>query len=134
MPSRSPKGGEASPTTDVEPERKLVATSLSVEQIYKQMTMDELAKGPMSYRRRRQFMRYAKKVGIEPFRASLLIAEARREAGLAEDPKLVTAEEVAADEWSAILNPERWPFWFKLSSALTAAALVDLLVIRAIGW
>ena len=100
-----------------------------LEQIFKHMVSGELNDGPLPYRRRRMLMGYAAQIGIAPFRASLLIAEAQREAGQLEDPELDVPDDVAT-----LIHPERWPIWFKLCAALIVALLVDLVVIRAVGW
>lgn len=107
----------------------ITATSLEFEQIFKQMVAMELARGPLPYRRRRKLMRYASQIDIKPFRASLLIAEAEREAGLA-----TPIERVEPDDFDALLHPERWPIWFKLTVGLIIAVLVDVVVLRALGW
>ncbi len=114
------------PTTDVPP---ITATSLEFEQIFKQMVAMELARGALPYRRRRKLMRYAAQIDIKPFRASLLIAEAEREAGLA-----TPIEKVEPDDFDALVHPERWPIWFKLTVGLIIAMLIDVIVLRALGW
>ncbi|MBN1347065.1 MAG: hypothetical protein JXQ73_30520 [Phycisphaerae bacterium] len=104
-------------------------TPIEFEEIYQRMVADELARGPLPYRRRRKLMRYATQIGIKPFRASLLIAEAQRQAGHVDDPELQHPDPI-----TPLVHPERWPIWFKLTAAMIVATLVDLMIIRAVGW
>ncbi len=104
-------------------------TKLELRQIFKRMVADELAKGPLPYGRRRKLMRYAAQTGLGPFEASMLIAQAQRETG---QPDSLNVQQ--PDPLTTLVHPERWPIWFKLTAALIIALLVDLVVIRAIGW
>jgi len=106
-------------------------TRLGFEQIFKRMVADELQRGPLPYRRRRKLMRYAAQIGIKPFQASLLIAEAQREAGHLDDIDQIDVHDAA--DVTTLIHPERWPLWFKLTAALIVAIIVDLMIIRAIG-
>jgi len=96
--------------------------------IFKQMVADELKSGPLPYRRRRKLIRYAGEIDILPFDACLLIAEAQKEAG-----QLDPVQFEPVDEIGAIVNPERWPLWFKLAIAMIIVTLFDLTLLRFLG-
>ncbi len=125
-------GPDAPPAALVSETRTPVPfTRLGFEQIFKRMVADELQRGPLPYRRRRKLMRYATQIGIKPFQASLLIAEAQREAGHLDDIDQIDVHD--ATDVATLIHPERWPLWFKLTAALIVAIILDLVIIRAIG-
>ncbi len=97
--------------------------------IFKGMVAEELKAGPLPYRRRRKLMGYAARIGIKPFDASLLIAEAQREAGQLDPLNLQPDEGL-----TPLIHPERWPLWFKMTAALIIVALLDLTILRLLGW
>jgi hypothetical protein len=104
-------------------------TEQELRRIFKRMADDEVRDVPLPYRRRRKLMRYAAQIGIDAFEASLMIAQAEREAGHHDDMELLPADDIAP-----LIHPERWPIWFKLTAALMIAILVQIIAIRALGW
>jgi len=102
-----------------------VFTRSERQEIFKRMVSREIEKGPLPYRRRRKLMGYAAQIGIRPFDASLLIAEAQREAGQL-DP--ITLQ--PAGPLNALIHPERWPIWFKLTVGFIVVALLDLAILH----
>jgi len=102
--------------------------------IFKQMVASHLEEGLLRFSRRRQLVKYAQKMGIVPFEANLIIAQAQYEAGHLIKPDVKFSEELTYDapaDLETMTRPERWPAWFKLSFALLVAILIDLLVIQS---
>ncbi len=97
--------------------------------IFKRMVVDELARGPLPYRRRRKLMQYAAQIDIRPFDASLLIAEAQLEAGQLDPIHFQRPETI-----TPLIHPERWPLWFKMTAAAIIVLLVNMTLIRLMGW
>jgi hypothetical protein len=98
-------------------------------EIFKRMVAEELKKGALPYRRRRKLMQYASQVDIRPFDASLLIAEAQLEAG-----QLDFIDPQPAEPMTSLIHPERWPIWFKMTIGLIIVALLDITILRLLGW
>jgi hypothetical protein len=101
--------------------------------IFKQMVTAQLEEGVLRFSRRRQLVKYARKLNISPFEANLVIAEAQYEAGHLIKPDAKFAEELTYDapaDLKTMARPGRWPIWFKLSIALIAAILIDLVLIQ----
>ena len=93
--------------------------------IFKNMVGQELKSGLLRYTRRQRLIRYATMLQIEPFEANLVIAEAQYEAGHLTHPTFDTTANV-----QTLRQLERWPAWFKVSFALIAAMLIDLVIIQ----
>ena len=103
--------------------------------IFRQMVREEIGTGLLTYSRRKLLIRYAEQIGISPFDANLLIAQAQYEAGQLEfaSSDRSGGEEISFDtpiSLELLVRPERWPVWFRLGIALLAAAVIDLLIIR----
>lgn len=126
----NPGRADQTPTRlDVEGPRPTRFTKQELRRIFKRMADDEVRDAPLPYHRRRKLMRYAAQVGITAFEASVVIAQAEREAGHRHDIDVVPDDQILP-----LIHPERWPIWFKLTAALVIAMLIDLIVIRAFGW
>jgi hypothetical protein len=93
--------------------------------IFKKMAAQELEAGLLRYSRRQRLIHYGRMLGFSPFEAHLLIAEAQYEAGHLLPP---TFDSTANLE--RMSDPEAWPTWFKVSFALIAAMIIDLLIIQ----
>ena len=129
-------GGRPAPGTGPDHESRPTLTLEERRDIFRRMVRDEIGVSPLTYSRRRLLIRYAGQIGIDDFEANLLIAQAQHEAGQLDLSSVghYPDDEVPFDtpvDLELLLHPERWPVWFRLSLALLAAIIIDLLVIRA---
>jgi len=96
--------------------------------IFKRMVVSELEGGLLRYTRRQRLLRYAESLGIPAFEASLLIAEAQFHAA-----QLQPRPPVADSDAPLILRPNSWPMWAKVGFAMVVAAIIDVILIRALS-
>lgn len=101
-----------------------VFTREEKRQIFRGMVVGELEAGFLRYSRRQALINYARMLGISEFEANLLIAEAQYHAG---DIEPVGFD--AAATFQSVSRPEAWSPSLRISFALAAAILIDLLLI-----
>lgn len=91
--------------------------------IFVHMVRMELDQRPIGFARRRQLIRFAQDLDIGRSEADLLITQTIENFGRAgSDPGL---------EWEC-LRPHCWPLWLKLSLAVGAIALFNMLLMRGL--
>ena len=96
-----------------------------VHKIFREMVRGELANGRFSARRRRRLVHYAASLRISAVEAGELIQEVVRAEG-----GLDTNINEPAPHLRLLPAPKRtWPTWAKLTAALAAVLLVNLLVL-----
>lgn len=101
-----------------------VFTREEKRKIFRGMVVGELEAGFLRYSRRQALINYAGMLGIPEFEANLLIAEAQYHAG---DIEPVGFD--AAATLQSVARPEAWSPSLRISFALAAAILIDLLLI-----
>ncbi len=88
------------------------------------MVQHELHGGVLRYSRRKELVRFARRLGLSEFDAHLLIAQAQYGSPSAEPSATVEPVEPAY-----LVAPRPTPAWLKVSLALLVAAAVDLALI-----
>ena len=94
------------------------------QKIFKGMVVGELEAGFLRYSRREALLRYAAKLGIPEFQATLLIAEAQFHSDQIEPIHFDTAATL-----ESITRFDAWSVPMRLAFALTGAVFIDLLLI-----
>jgi hypothetical protein len=92
--------------------------------IFKGMVVGELEAGYLRYSRRQALLRYAAKLGISEFDATLLIAEAQFHSGEIEPVHFDTAATL-----DSLTRPDNWSISLRLVFAVVAAVCIDVAVI-----
>ncbi len=92
--------------------------------IFRGMVVGELEAGYLRYSRRQALLRYAGKLGISEFDATLLIAEAQFHSGEIEPVHFDTAATL-----ESLARPERWSVSLRMTFAVVAAACIDAAVV-----
>jgi hypothetical protein len=99
-------------------------TQAEKRKIFSEMVVAELEGGLLRYSRRRALIRFADDMGIPPFDANLLIAQAQYRARQLDPIEFDTLLDMPK-----ATHPEVWPAGYRLAFALITAAIVNLLVI-----
>lgn len=92
--------------------------------VFKGMVVSELEAGFLRYSKRQALLRYAARLGIPEFEATLLIAEAQFRNG---DIEPISFDSAATLE--NMTRPEAWSVPMRLAFALVGAIFIDLLII-----
>jgi len=109
--------------------RRVSTAAVDKRQIFKQMVVAELEAGFLRYSRRQALMRYAKRIGIGEFDATLLMAEAQFYADQIEPGHV---DVLLADEAGPFVVSEEARAWSapaRLMFAAGTALLVDLVLV-----
>ncbi len=108
----------------VERRRVIPFTHEEKRRIFRGMVAGELEAGILRYSRRMQLLRYAERLGIDEFEATLLIAEAQYHADQIEPIRFDS--EASVENFS---RPEAWSIPVRLAVAVMAALFINLLLI-----
>ena len=100
-------------------------TAEEKRELFKGMVVSSLESGFLRYSSRQSLMKYAGILGIREFEASLLIAEAQFGTN---DIAPVAFDSVA--NLDRLARPDTWSVSLRLTFALAAAIVIDLVVVR----
>lgn len=108
----------------VERRRVIPFTHEEKRRIFRGMVAGELEAGILRYSRRTQLLRYAERLGIDEFEATLLIAEAQYHADQIEPIRFDSDASL-----ESLSRPEAWSIPVRLAVAVMAAIFINLLLI-----
>ncbi len=104
-------------------------TQAERRRIFRQMVVHELEAGVLRYSRRRALLRYAEEIGIPPFDANLLIAEAQYRAEQLDPVEFDARADYPLPPFAPAAGDESLSPGFQLTFALLVAAMIDLMLI-----
>ncbi|MGB9623746.1 MAG: hypothetical protein ACPMAQ_02695 [Phycisphaerae bacterium] len=104
-------------------------TQAERRRIFRQMVVHELEAGVLRYSRRRALLRYAEEIGIAPFDANLLIAEAQYGAKQLDPAEFDARADFPLPPFEPADRPEAFSSGYQLLFALLIAAMIDLMLI-----